>query len=47
MTREQLVKQVTQLLDALHGQWQRGYEAALLELEIDPETHIQSTKNPW
>lgn len=38
---------IIQLMQALQNQWQQGYEAALLDLEVDPETHIQSTKNPW
>jgi len=41
-----LEKRIYELTDALRNQWQLGYEAALVELDIDPETHIQSTKNP-
>lgn len=42
-----LEKRIYELTDALRNQWQLGYEAALVELDIDPETHIQSTRNPW
>ena len=34
---------IIQLMQALQNQWQQGYEAALLDLEVDIETHIQST----
>ena len=42
-----LERRIEELMEALRSQWQVGYEAALIELDIDPQTHIQSTRNPW
>lgn len=42
-----LEKRLEELFAALRTQWQTGYEQALIDLEIDPETYIQPTKNPW
>lgn len=38
---------VDELFAALRTQWQRGYEQALIDNDIDPETYVQPTRAPW
>lgn len=47
MMQRALELRILELMQALQNQWQKGYEACLTDLEVDIETHIQSTRNPW
>ena len=47
MMQRALELRILELMQALQNQWQQGYESALIDLEVDIETHIQSTRNPW
>lgn len=42
-----LQRRVDELFQALRSQWQRGYEQALIDNDIDPETYVQPTRAPW
>lgn len=44
---DSLKERVQELYQALRSQWQRGYEQALIDNDIDPETYVQPTRAPW